>query len=219
MYADPGAAAAAVREMNGVPLAGRELRVSLYNGGGRRPPLGDFLGGLGPRMQQQTPHRAGPLGSTGGPPTPGLQHHHASSPTFCNVYIKGLADGVTEEALEGLFSPYGSITSAVVIRDSNGRPRGFGFVNFEREADAARAVALLDGHVTGPGAAPWTVTRAQTKSERQQEAQARLERVSGGAPVGCRISARVGGGIPTACACWQFRACALSRLPPIAAWA
>lgn len=104
--------------------------------------------------------------------------HDAPCDAFTSVYVKGLASEVGEEQLRAAFEPLGPVASAVVIRDSTGRPRGFGFVTLEQEDDARRAVAQLDGYVHTPGAEPWTVTRAQAREKRQQETQAHLDRVS-----------------------------------------
>jgi RNA recognition motif. (a.k.a. RRM, RBD, or RNP domain) len=35
---------------------------------------------------------------------------------FTNVFVKNLADSVTEEVLEGLFSKYGTVTSVVIMK-------------------------------------------------------------------------------------------------------
>jgi len=49
---------------------------------------------------------------------------------FSNVYVKNLSETTTDEDLERGFSSYGPITSAVVMRDIDGKSKGFGFVNF-----------------------------------------------------------------------------------------
>ena len=61
------------------------------------------------------------------------------------LYVGNLAWGVTDDDLQGLFSEYGSVASAVVITDrETGRSRGFGFVELEDGAD--NAIEALNGH-------------------------------------------------------------------------
>jgi len=64
---------------------------------------------------------------------------------FSNVYVKNLSETTTDEDLERVFSSYGPVTSAVVMRDADGKSKGFGFVNFENADDAANAVENLNG--------------------------------------------------------------------------
>jgi polyadenylate-binding protein len=86
---------------------------------------------------------------------------------FTNLYIKGLSTDVSDEEFKELFSKYGAVTSAVVSRDNEGNSRGFGFVNFESH-DQARA-AVEDLHEKDYKGQPLYVTRAQKKSEREEE--------------------------------------------------
>ncbi|KAK4511524.1 3-isopropylmalate dehydratase [Mucor velutinosus] len=100
---------------------------------------------------------------------------------FTNVYVKNLAEDVTDEDLSATFGKYGPITSAVITRDNEGKSRGFGFVNFEDHDDASRAVdALNDTEYHGQ---QLYVSRAQKKNEREEELrrqyeQAKLEKLS-----------------------------------------
>lgn len=100
---------------------------------------------------------------------------------FTNIYVKNLDSEVTDDELNTLFAKYGTITSAAIARDEDGHSRGFGFVNFEKHEDAAKAVdALNDTEVRGK---TLYVSRAQKKNEREQELrrqyeQARLEKLS-----------------------------------------
>ncbi|KAH7296902.1 hypothetical protein KP509_26G044100 [Ceratopteris richardii] len=98
----------------------------------------------------------------------------AASPSkFNNVYVKSFSDATTDADLYRIFGDFGSITSAVVMRDTNGNSKGFGFVNFENADDAVRAVENLNGKfIDGK---EWYVGRAQKKSERQLELRERFE--------------------------------------------
>ncbi|KAJ0792326.1 putative RNA recognition motif domain, nucleotide-binding alpha-beta plait domain superfamily [Helianthus annuus] len=66
-----------------------------------------------------------------------------SNTKFNNVYVKNLSESTTNEDLKKIFGEYGTITSAVVMRDADGKSKCFGFVNFENPDDAANAVEAL----------------------------------------------------------------------------
>ena len=95
------------------------------------------------------------------------------SPKFTNVYVKNISEIVSDEDLKKLFSTFGTITSAVVMRDANGKSRGFGFVNFQSSDAAAAAVEQLNGTTNDDKVL--FVGRAQRKSEREAELKAKFE--------------------------------------------
>ncbi|GJT84612.1 polyadenylate-binding protein 2-like protein, partial [Tanacetum coccineum] len=64
---------------------------------------------------------------------------------FTNVYVKNLSKSTTDEEFSKVFSEYGPVTSALVMRDADGNSKGFGFVNFENAEDAAKVVDALNG--------------------------------------------------------------------------
>lgn len=92
---------------------------------------------------------------------------------FTNVYVKNLSETTTDDELKSTFGQYGGISSAVVMRDGDGRSRCFGFVNFENAEDAARAVEGLNGKKFDDK--EWYVGKAQKKSERELELSRRYE--------------------------------------------
>ncbi|KAL8223837.1 hypothetical protein R6Q57_019312 [Mikania cordata] len=92
---------------------------------------------------------------------------------FTNVFVKNLSESTTDEDLNKAFSEYGTITSAVVMRDADGNSKCFGFVNFENADDAARAVEGLNGQKFDEK--EWYVGKAQKKNEREQELKQRFE--------------------------------------------
>ncbi|KAI3509501.1 hypothetical protein L1887_24830 [Cichorium endivia] len=92
---------------------------------------------------------------------------------FTNIYVKNLSESTTDEDLNKTFSEYGTVTSAVVMRDSEGNSKGFGFVNFENAEDAAKAVEGLNGQKIDNK--EWYVGKAQKKHEREQELKQRFE--------------------------------------------
>ncbi|TYI43079.1 hypothetical protein ES332_A01G144100v1 [Gossypium tomentosum] len=92
---------------------------------------------------------------------------------FNNVYVKNLSKSTTDEDLKTIFGEYGEITSAVVMRDADGKSKCFGFVNFENADDAAKAVGALNGKKFDDK--EWYVGKAQKKSEREHELKAQFE--------------------------------------------
>lgn len=86
---------------------------------------------------------------------------------FTNVYIKNFGQDVDEQKLTEVFSKHGKITSVCVMKDENGKSRGFGFVNFERHEDAQKAVDDKKGmQISGKLI---YVGRAQKRLERQSK--------------------------------------------------
>ncbi|MES2849783.1 MAG: RNA-binding protein [Bacteroidota bacterium] len=68
-----------------------------------------------------------------------------------NIYVGNLSWTMTDEDLNSLFSQYGTVTTAKVLKDKvSGRSKGFGFVEMD-ENDAANAAiaALNDFEVQG----------------------------------------------------------------------
>lgn len=62
-----------------------------------------------------------------------------------NIYVGNLSWSMTDEDLSNLFSQYGSVSSAKILKDKmNGRSKGFGFVEMEEEEEAKAAIANLN---------------------------------------------------------------------------
>ncbi|KAK4253049.1 hypothetical protein QN277_010880 [Acacia crassicarpa] len=95
-------------------------------------------------------------------------------PKFTNVYVKNFSETYTDEDLKQLFESYGTITSAVIMKDANSKSRCFGFVNFQSPESAAAAVERLNG-TTINGDKILYVGRAQKKAEREAELKAKFE--------------------------------------------
>lgn len=67
-----------------------------------------------------------------------------------NLFVGNLSFQTTESELRALFEPFGPITRIHVATDrETGRARGFAFVEMTNDADAAKAVAALDGKLIG----------------------------------------------------------------------
>lgn len=62
------------------------------------------------------------------------------------VYVGNLPFGASEEDLKNLFSEAGEVKSVKIITDQySGRSRGFGFIEMTSQADAEKAISLLNG--------------------------------------------------------------------------
>ncbi|KAG5481627.1 hypothetical protein CUR178_06980 [Leishmania enriettii] len=67
-----------------------------------------------------------------------------------NLLVRFLHHGVDDKQLRSFFEPFGDITSSMVMRDIfTGESRGFGFVRFANNADAASALRECDGKKLG----------------------------------------------------------------------
>ena len=71
------------------------------------------------------------------------------SDTFTNVYVKNLEETVDDAGLREMFSKFGEISSCVVMKDGEGKSKGFGFLNFSDHTHAAAAVEEMEGKVFG----------------------------------------------------------------------
>jgi len=93
---------------------------------------------------------------------------------FNNCYVKNFADDMTDDNLNKMFAEYGEIKSACVMRDSEGKSKGFGFVCFGEAESAEKAVTALNGkEVSGH---TLYVNRAQRKTERQEVLRQHFEK-------------------------------------------
>ncbi len=62
------------------------------------------------------------------------------------LFVGSLSWNTNDDGLLRAFTPFGEVTEAKVISDRDtGRSRGFGFVTFEDDEAATKAIAALDG--------------------------------------------------------------------------
>jgi len=81
------------------------------------------------------------------------------------LYVGNLSFETTEAELQEMFEEHGPTTSVRVIMDRDtGRSRGFGFVEYEADANAESALQALDGKDMGGRAL--RVNEAQDKGGR-----------------------------------------------------
>jgi len=102
-----------------------------------------------------------------------------------NLYIKNLDENTDDEALKGLFSTFGSITSAKAMQDDKGRCKGFGFVSFATPDEATKAVTEM--HLKVVKGKPLYVGLAEKKEARAERLRQRYSATGasgGGGPPG-----------------------------------
>ena len=62
------------------------------------------------------------------------------------LFVGGLSWNTTDDGLRDVFSRFGTVAEAKVIKDrETGRSRGFGFVTFDNSEEADKAMADMDG--------------------------------------------------------------------------
>lgn len=62
-----------------------------------------------------------------------------------NIYVGNIAQDVSEEELTNLFTEYGKVSSAKILRDMfTQESRGFGFVEMPSQAEAQKAIDELN---------------------------------------------------------------------------
>ncbi len=82
-----------------------------------------------------------------------------------NLFVGNMSFQTTESDLRALFEPFGQVTRVHLAMDrETGRARGFAFVEMANDAEAATAIASLDGKEVG--GRNLKVNEARPKTER-----------------------------------------------------
>ncbi|TYI57502.1 hypothetical protein E1A91_D11G286000v1 [Gossypium mustelinum] len=64
------------------------------------------------------------------------------------LFVHRLSFFTNHQELKTLFAPFGVVKEARLIRDpKTQRPKGFGFVTFETEAEAQKALKAMNGRI------------------------------------------------------------------------
>jgi RNA recognition motif-containing protein len=81
------------------------------------------------------------------------------------LYVGNLPYSATEDELQAMFASAGTVKTVTVVRDRDtGRSRGFAFVEMETQADAQKAISMMNGKDMGGRAL--TVNMARPREER-----------------------------------------------------
>jgi polyadenylate-binding protein len=109
-----------------------------------------------------------------------------------NLYVKNIADDTTDDLFREAFAPFGTITSARIMREANEAKtsKGFGFVCYSTAEAAAKAVAEMNGKTLA--GKPLYVTFYQKKDQR------RAQFAAGGLtnPQNMRFNPNMAAGVP-----------------------
>merc|ERR1712130_1053785 len=90
-----------------------------------------------------------------------------------NLYIKNLAESVTDKQLEELFAQFGEIVSTkIMVNEDTGVKRGFGFVCFKNADDARKAITHMTNYLLE--GKPLYVALAQPKELRRKQLEAQF---------------------------------------------
>lgn len=102
------------------------------------------------------------------------------------LYVGGLPYATTDDRLKEVFSQAGTVSSATVIMDRmSGRSKGFGFVEFDNDEEAAKAIEMFNGKDLDG--------RSLTVNE-ARPLEARPPRTGGGGGYNSRYGGNRGGG-------------------------
>ncbi|CAG7877403.1 unnamed protein product [Brassica rapa] len=87
-----------------------------------------------------------------------------------NLYVKNLSDAINETRLREIFGRYGKIVSARVMRDENGKSKGFGFVAFSTLDESKHAKRELHGFIVdGQSLVVRVAERKEDRFKRMQQ--------------------------------------------------
>ena len=85
------------------------------------------------------------------------------------LFVGNLPWSMSLSDLESLFSQYGELGDFIIITDRvSGRSKGFGFVTFVNEVDAAKAAQELNGKEVDGRALVVNVARPPVRRERRE---------------------------------------------------
>jgi len=62
-----------------------------------------------------------------------------------NIFIKNLDKAIDQKALHDTFSAFGNILSCKIATDQTGQSKGYGFVQYDSEEGAQKAIEKLNG--------------------------------------------------------------------------
>ncbi|KAH7829546.1 putative RNA-binding region RNP-1 domain-containing protein [Monocercomonoides exilis] len=144
---DNATAVAAIEKLNNTDLDGRQIRIELSKSEPRAPrsrgtdaPRGSFgARGRGARRFGGRGFGFGGPRRPRAPRAPRAPRDPNAPVSKTRVYINSLPYRLDEEGLKKAFEGY-AVKEAMIIRNSYGSSRGYGFVEFENHAEQERAL-------------------------------------------------------------------------------
>lgn len=109
---------------------------------------------------------------------PFVRRQERGQTNWTNLYIKQFPTTWDDEKVKELFVECGPTVSVVVVRDAEGKSKGFAFVNFAEHEDAEKALATLSGKTVEDAEGVKTelyVNRAQKRVDRNREIKHKLD--------------------------------------------
>lgn len=99
-----------------------------------------------------------------------VSYARQSSPEIknSNVYVAGLPDNITEDALYSLFEPFGKIITHKLLINPDNSSRGVGFVRYSLKSEAQLAIESMGGKMLPGGRTALTVKLAIPPVSKQQ---------------------------------------------------
>ena len=83
------------------------------------------------------------------------------------LFVGNINWNASKDDLEELFAQYGEIEECILIKDENGRSKGFGFVSYISEDDTSKAMEALNWYEIDGRALFVNEARPQEKRERR----------------------------------------------------
>ena len=96
-----------------------------------------------------------------------LKQERLSKSQGMNLFVKNIDDTVTDEQFREAFAPYGTISSARIMKDEQTGSKGFGFVCFSSPEEANRAMTEMNGKMLK--SKPLVVTIHQRRDVRRAQ--------------------------------------------------
>lgn len=87
------------------------------------------------------------------------------------LYVKNLDWNITEEQVQEYFAQFGEIASIKLPLDKFKRRRGFAFIEYANEADAAKAIETSNGQSIGATERQMSVEMARLEDPAEREAR------------------------------------------------
>ena len=61
------------------------------------------------------------------------------------LFVGNISWNASKEDLENIFGEYGELAEVILIKDENGRSKGFGFITFVNDEEGTKAISELNG--------------------------------------------------------------------------